>query len=150
MHQIWCIKLQHWYVNPTLFYHKIKKIIKKKRFFHILFFFCIFEDMIWIYGLINVASDIYSVMNTDFYITKSLAKNATKTITIISNQELSTFHITFVPINKSKISWVLSTRIFKLILTSVLQKKFAFCRSKKNIYILFEDSEIAADVKHIT
>ena len=102
--------------------------------------------MIWISGLINVASDIYSVRKTNFYITKSLAKNATKTITIISNQELSTFHITFVPINKTKISWVPSTWIFKLILTSVLQKKFAFCQSKE---ILIRDPGIAMSLQNI-
>ena len=102
--------------------------------------------MIWISGLINVASDIYSVRKTDFYITKSLAKNATKTITITWNQELLTFHITFVPINKTKISWVPSTRIFKLISTSALQKKFAFCQLKE---ILIRDPGIAMSLQNI-
>ena len=102
--------------------------------------------MTWIFGLINVASVIYSAMKTDFYITKSLAKNATKTITIISNQELSTFHITFVPINKAKISWVPSTWIFKLISKSALQKKFAFCQTKE---ILIKDRGIAMSLQNI-
>ena len=88
--------------------------------------------MIWISGLINVASDIYSVMKTGFI--------------IYENQELSIFHIAFVPINKTKISWVPSTRIFILIKKNTLQKKFAFCQSKE---ILIKDPGIAMSLQNI-